>query len=134
MVAVFRLTALAGVAAAAQTVQGQCNGLVGFAAQGTVAHGGPLEALDDGGHRLHLVQRDAAVRVKVEVQQAAQVDPVLLGEPTVVVVHGFPEQVVLVNCLKAPPSSLVQQAFWNRWMVWGMNMGVPIFQPLRNLL
>ena len=61
VVALFRLAALAGVAPAAQTVQGDGNGLMGFAAQGTVAHGSGLEPLDDGLHRLHLFQRDAAV-------------------------------------------------------------------------
>ena len=83
MVALFGFAALAGVAAAAQTVQGDGNGLMGFTAQGTVAHGCALEPLDDGAYRLHLFQRDAAVRSIVEVQQAAQM------------------HAVLVNCLKA---------------------------------
>ena len=56
VVALFGFAALAGVASAAQTVQGDGNGLVGLAAQGTVAHGCGLEPLDDGRHRLDLLE------------------------------------------------------------------------------
>ena len=72
VVALLGLAALAGIAAAAQTVQGDGNGLVCFAAQCAVAHGSALEPLDDAGDRLYLLQRDAAVCGVVEVQQAAQ--------------------------------------------------------------
>ena len=72
VVALLGLAALAGIAAAAQTVQGDGNGLVCFAAQCAVAHGSALEPLDDAGDRLYLFQRDAAVCGVVEVQQAAQ--------------------------------------------------------------
>ena len=60
----------------ADLVEGQGDGLVGLAAQGAVAHGRPLEPLEDLGHRLHLVEGDAAVCGVAEVQQAAQVDAV----------------------------------------------------------
>ena len=76
VIALFRLAALAGVAPAAEAVQGDGDGLVGLAAQCAVAHGSGLEPLDDGADRLHLVQRDAAVGGIVEVQQAAQMDAV----------------------------------------------------------
>ena len=103
VVALFGFAALAGVAAAAQTVQGDGNGLMGFTAQGTVAHGCALEPLDDGAYRLHLFQRDAAVRSIVEVQQAAQMHAVgahavhrageLLESRVIVGPAGFLEQV-----------------------------------------
>ena len=86
VVALFRLTALAGVAPAAEAVQRDGDGLVGLAAQCAVAHGSGLEPLDDGAHRLYLVQRDAAVGGIVEVQQTAQMDAVLAH-----VVHGVGE-------------------------------------------
>ena len=76
VVPLLRLAALAGVAAGADLVEGQGDGLVGLAAQGAVAHGRPLEPLEDLGHRLHLVEGDAAVCGVAEVQQAAQVDAV----------------------------------------------------------
>ena len=56
VIALFRLAALAGVAPAAEAVQGDGDGLVGLAAQCAVAHGCSLEPLDDGADRLHLVQ------------------------------------------------------------------------------
>ena len=86
MVALFGLTALAGVAPAAEAVQRDGDGLVGLAAQRAVAHGSGLEPLDNGAYRLHLVQRDAAVGGIVEVQQTAQMDAVLAH-----VVHGVGE-------------------------------------------
>ena len=86
LVALLGLTALAGVAPAAQTIQGDGDGLVGLAAQGTVAHGSGFEPLDDGADRLHLLKGDAAVGVIAEVQQAAQVHA--LGTH---VVHGAGE-------------------------------------------
>ena len=83
VVALFGFAALAGVAPAAQAVQCDGDGLMGFTAQCAVAHGRGFEPLDDGRHRLDLFQRDAAVGVIVEVQQTAQMHALFAH-----VVHG----------------------------------------------
>ena len=71
-VAFLVLAALAGVGLAAQTVHGNGKAFMGFLGQRAVAHGGGLEALDDGVHPFHFLNGDAGFGV-VEFQQAAQV-------------------------------------------------------------
>ena len=102
VVALFGFTALAGVASAAQTVQCNGDGLVGLAAQRAVAHGCGLEPLDDGRHRLDLLDRDAAVGVIVEVQQTAQMHALLAH-----VVHGAGE--VLEGLVVAREARFLEQ-------------------------
>ena len=102
-VALGRLAPFAGVAAGPDLVEGQGDGLVGLAAQGAVAHGRALEALENALHRFDLFQRDAAVFGVVERQQAAQVDAVfphvvhrvgeLLEGPVIALKAGFAEEV-----------------------------------------
>ena len=45
---------------------------MGFLRKGAIAHGSGLEAVYDGIHAFHFVQRDTGIGI-VEVQQAAQV-------------------------------------------------------------
>ena len=71
-VAFLVLAALAGVGLAAQTVHGNGKAFMGFLGQRAVAHGGGLEALDDGVYVLYFLDGDAGFGV-VEFQQAAQV-------------------------------------------------------------
>ena len=71
-VALLVLAALAGVGLAAQTVHGNGKAFMGFLGQRAVAHGGGLEALDDGLNALHFLNGDAGFGV-VEFQHAAQV-------------------------------------------------------------
>ena len=70
--AVRGLSALTGVGAAAEAVHCLGQAFMGFLRNGAVAHGAGFEASDDALHRLDLVQRDAAVRIPFEVQQAAK--------------------------------------------------------------
>ena len=66
------LAALAGVGLAADAVHGDGQALVGLLGDGAVAHGAGFESLDNGRHRLHLVDGDAAALIELEVQQPPQ--------------------------------------------------------------
>ena len=98
---VFGFAAFAGVALAADAVHGNGHALVGFLRKGTIAHGSGLEAVYDGIHAFHFVQRDTGIRI-IEVQQAAQVHGIAaLG------VHGIGISLELV--VIAGPAGLLQQ-------------------------
>ena len=62
----------AAVAHGTDTVHGNGDALVGFLAQGPVAHGAGTEVEQNLLHRLHLFNRNAASRRAVEIQQVAQ--------------------------------------------------------------
>ena len=66
------LTALAAVGFSADVVHGDGHALVGLLRNGAVAHGPGLKALHNGFRAFHLVQRDAAVFIEPEIQQAPQ--------------------------------------------------------------
>ena len=98
---VFGFAAFAGVALAADAVHGNGHALVGFLRKGTIAHGSGLEAVYDGIHAFHFVQRDTGVRI-IEVQQAAQVHGIAARG-----VHGIGISLELV--VIAGPAGLLQQ-------------------------
>ena len=66
------LAALAGVGLAPQPVHGDRQALMGLAGDGAVGHGPGFEPAHDALGRLDLLQRDAAVRREVEVQEPPQ--------------------------------------------------------------
>ena len=66
------LAPLAGVAAAAEAVHGDGEGLVGLGADGAVGHGAGGEALDDGLDRLDLVDRHRRQEAAAKVEEAAE--------------------------------------------------------------
>ena len=70
--AVRRLSALPGIGTSSERVHGGGKALMGLLRDGAVAHGTGFESPDDALHRFDLVQRDAAVWVPFEVQQAPQ--------------------------------------------------------------
>ena len=94
------LAALAGVGLAAQQVHGLGQTLVGLPGDGAVAHSARLEALDDGVHALHLVQRQGSVGV-LHVQQTPQ------SVGTGLVVHQG--GILLEQVVVAPAGGLLQQ-------------------------
>ena len=93
--------ALAGVGLAADAVHGDSHALMGLLGDGAVAHGTGLEPLDDGFHRLHLVDGDTAVLGELEAQQTPQ------GVGLVSEVHQG--GVLLENLVTALPGGLLQE-------------------------
>ena len=68
------LTALTRIGFAAQSVHGDCQRLMCFLRNGTIRHRTGLKPFHNRIHTLNLFDRNAAVLVKFEIDQAAQVD------------------------------------------------------------